>query len=250
MVNNGSPGFGMRIQGGQARPEKVAVDLRAMNVAVLNFQSGNGADIQYTLKVDVNGEVSQQASISNRTSKSVEVECILDLRLSVHRASYGQLTEGGPFPPPACENRLEVHEDGEYFTVYNPHLDAHVEATVELEENPLPVHGIYDSIEHGILSAATVQKLHINPGSTVEVRMRFLLVSGPVTTRRLQWDTSVKVGTPTAELGWLNAERCETYIIRRNVDYILGCCSIPVSDTEVCIITDHVALPLGWNRDN
>lgn len=42
----------------------------------------------------------------------------------------------------------------------------------------------------------------------------------------------------------------KTYIIRRNVDYILGNCCVPVSENEVAVLADHVALPLGWNRDN
>ncbi|UKZ57633.1 hypothetical protein TrVGV298_011493 [Trichoderma virens] len=51
-------------------------------------------------------------------------------------------------------------------------------------------------------------------------------------------------------LAWKKPETVETYIVRRNVDYILGNCAIPVSESAVALITDHVALPLGWNRDN
>jgi hypothetical protein len=45
------------------------------------------------------------------------------------------------------------------------------------------------------------------------------------------------------------------FMVARNVDYLLNCCSVDVKDENgndggVCIITDHVCLPLGWNRDN
>lgn len=49
---------------------------------------------------------------------------------------------------------------------------------------------------------------------------------------------------------WMNETLMSTYIIRRNLEYIMANCSIPTSETSVAVITDHVALPLGWNRDN
>ncbi|KAH8772372.1 Six-hairpin glycosidase-like protein [Hyaloscypha finlandica] len=39
-------------------------------------------------------------------------------------------------------------------------------------------------------------------------------------------------------------------IIKGNLSYILRNCAIPVGSSATCLITDHVALPLGWNRDN
>lgn len=49
------------------------------------------------------------------------------------------------------------------------------------------------------------------------------------------------------------SEKVEGAILWANVNYIIGCCSVPVSQPEgesYCIIADHVALPLGWPRDN
>lgn len=45
----------------------------------------------------------------------------------------------------------------------------------------------------------------------------------------------------------------EATILFSNVNYIIGCCSLPVSTPgSQCwaIIPDHIALPLGWPRDN
>ncbi len=40
------------------------------------------------------------------------------------------------------------------------------------------------------------------------------------------------------------------FVILRNIDYLVGCCTLPIGPGSVCIITDHQCLPLGWNRDN
>jgi uncharacterized protein len=58
---------------------------------------------------------------------------------------------------------------------------------------------------------------------------------------------------PTSKLAvWHSAENQAQFIVRRNLEYILGNCTVPLpSQSDVaCLITDHVALPLGWNRDN
>lgn len=48
-------------------------------------------------------------------------------------------------------------------------------------------------------------------------------------------------------------ETIESKILWANVNYIIGCCSTPVATSDrVCwaVIPDHIALPLGWPRDN
>lgn len=45
----------------------------------------------------------------------------------------------------------------------------------------------------------------------------------------------------------------EATILFANVNYILGCCSLPIQTPHSqcwAVIPDHVALPLGWPRDN
>lgn len=57
------------------------------------------------------------------------------------------------------------------------------------------------------------------------------------------WEETPRLTTD----GRLGAEKL---IIHRNIGYILSCCSVPVDDESVCIITDHQLLPLSWNRDS
>lgn len=250
MIKNGERGFGLCIEGSQIKNTKLSVHHRSMDVAILNYQLANGAEVQYKLELHPNGEVSQQAVISNSANHSVEVNYVVGLNISVHRASYGQLTEGGPLPLPACENQLKVHRDDNFFSISNPFLDAHLQGRGEIDGRPLPLVGVQDSTEAGVVSSSIKDALVIPPSSSITLRTQFLLVSGRMKTRCLLQDPITASSQKIAELGWVDAGKCENYIIRRNVDYILGNCCIPVSNTEVCMVTDHVALPLGWNRDN
>lgn len=48
-------------------------------------------------------------------------------------------------------------------------------------------------------------------------------------------------------------ETTESTILFANVNYIIGCCSVPVKtlgSQSWAVIPDHIALPLGWPRDN
>lgn len=48
-------------------------------------------------------------------------------------------------------------------------------------------------------------------------------------------------------------ETIESTILFANIKYIIGCCSLPVDTPELhswAVIPDHIALPLGWPRDN
>lgn len=48
-------------------------------------------------------------------------------------------------------------------------------------------------------------------------------------------------------------ETTESTILFANVNYIIGCCSLPIKtpgSQSWAVIPDHIALPLGWPRDN
>lgn len=250
MIKDRERGFGLCIEGTQIHNSKLLVQHRSMDVAILKYQLDNGADVQYKLELHSNGEISQQAVVSNSTNRSVQVNYVVGLNISVHRASYGQLTEGGPLPLPACENELKVHRDDNFFSISNPFLDAHLQGRADIDGQRLSLVGVPDSAEAGVVSSSLEGLLVIPPSSNITLSTQFLLVPGRLKARCLLQDSLALASQDIAELGWVDAETCENYIIRRNVDYILGNCCIPVSNTEVCMITDHVALPLGWNRDN
>lgn len=248
MVKNGQNGFGIRLG---SSGQNVAISHQTMDTAVITFNTEQGAKVHYTLTVHEDRAFAQNVEITNPTANPIEVDLALDLRLSVHRASYGQLTEGGPVPLPECENRLSVVENRTAFQVVNPLLDAHLVGRLFIDASPATLVGLDDTVSNGILSdACTKQLVTVQPGASVTLVAWFKLSPGVEPISPPQKPPSVRAVAEGVDAIWKDANKAKTWIIRRNVDYILGNCSLPISDEVVGMITDHVALPLGWNRDN
>lgn len=249
MISNGENGFGIRVL--NAHPA-VSISHQTMDAAVITFSTALGAEVRCALTVHSDGAFSQNILLKNNMQKPVVVEYALDLRLSVHRASYGQLTEGGPVPPPDCENHLSISDNKTSFTVSNPLLDAKFVGRLYIDSQPATLDGLGEAVSEGVLADASTsqQSVTIQPGSTVSLVVWFKLSPG----KNASYPPSQAPPSNDVREGfdsiWNAARTAKTYIIRRNVDYILGSCAIPVSDNVVGLITDHVALPLGWNRDN
>lgn len=246
MVNCIDQGFGISLR---HAGQKVEVDIASMNLATVRYWTANGAEICCTLSVDDGGSLLQTVEISNTTDQFLEVEYRADLQLSVHRASYGQLTEGGPIPLPQCENQLKADYADGSFTICNKYLGAHLAGMLEINGSPQSLDDLPNTTTPGLLHGSCSQwtTLRVPPNSTSDIRLLLNLSAGlPPPTRG--HDCTKKGGQST--FFWKNHSTVETFLVRRNVDYILGNCTVPVSDKAVAIITDHVALPLGWNRDN
>ncbi|RYP10167.1 hypothetical protein DL765_008200 [Monosporascus sp. GIB2] len=172
------------------------------------------------------------------------------LCLSLNRASYGQLTEGGPIPLPPSRNTL-CRTTESIFNVTNPYLGAQLEGSVEVDGTAISLDTLSEqTVDNAPLDSCVSGKIDVAPYATVTLRARFRLSSQPgvnaLSSTALHHEPQIMQETQS----WVSEQRCTTYIIRSNVDYILGNCAIPVSNTEVAIVTDHVALPLAWNRDN
>jgi uncharacterized protein len=249
-VGSGTPGFGLRFDG---PVERVGIELQTASLATVSFPLPNGASVVLSVRVGDTGELVQQALVSAPAAATtpVRVRYTLGLDVSVNRASYGQLTEGGPIPIPRSENRLAVHGKGTFFSVVNPHLQAHLEGCLEVDDETVPLQDLQEQVTHGMpVQAHTSHWLELHPGASVCVVARFCLF--PHTEIR-GWQQPLPMATRlTADFHqvWLNNASLGSFIIRRNLENILGCLSVPVSDEYVALMADHVALPLGWNRDN
>jgi uncharacterized protein len=211
----------------------------------------NGIAITCRLNVDDSGCLTQLLAVENTTNVHLSLDYRLDLRLSVHRASYGQLTEGGPLLPPDCENRLRIDHCGKSFSVVNPNLGSQLHGGFTLNGKPIAVTGTHDSNRQGVLDDAVTdwQQLSIAPGMTIHLGAWFILGPEFKASRHSKPEPSIAELLESPKY-WKTLSSCSAYIVRRNVDYILGNCTIPIDDQVVGLITDHVALPLGWNRDN
>ncbi|CAH0046230.1 unnamed protein product [Clonostachys solani] len=248
MLSNDEEGFGIVVQDLNLT---FGLQHLSMSAARSSCTTKRGICVTTTMHVDDEGNFAQTIVLRNPTTAPISLDYLINLRLSVHRASYGQLTEGGPLVPPDCKNQLHLDDDTT-FTVSNPLLGGCLLGSLTLDDKPHVLPGIQESVSTGILSDAVspVQTITIEPESQVTLSSQFtLFVSLP--------DKDPDVPSRTGSRGkqclpseWRDASRCSTYIVRRNVDYILGNCVVPMPDDVVGIITDHVALPLGWNRDN
>jgi hypothetical protein len=243
------PGFGL---GFEPHQDIVSVQHMAANVVVYRSHLADKLDLCHTVVVTEDGEMVQLAEITNAASVPVSLPYVLSLKLSLNRASYGQLTEGGPVPLPRSQNVLRK-ETQHVVSVENPHLGARLLSSLAINGKAVDLSGVQeDEAFDAPLTASVAGHVTIQPGDHAAFRASFRLVPELKYDIKLLQSSHVTAGRDhhQATTGWLLDHAPTTYILRRNVDYILANCTIPVTRTAVAIITDHVALPLGWNRDN
>jgi hypothetical protein len=248
MIQLGRPGFGLRFEG---RPSRVSIEICDLNKASIRYQLREDVAVTVRLLVDETGSVTQSATITSAASETREIKYILDLGISVNRASYGQLTEGGPIPIPKSENRFELLDCGRGYAILNSNLGAHLEGSLDIDGATIEMVGLSRETFVGEPVAASFSEtINLPANSSRSLTARYRLVQDVEI--REDFDTLHPNGSLDGRSSstWVQPENDALFIVRRNLEYILGNCAIPVSDTEVALITDHVALPLGWNRDN
>lgn len=204
------------------------------------------------------GCVVQRVTVRNASDLSETVELGIDGALSVHRASYSQLTPQGNLSIPPVHNDLYV-KDG-VLVVHNSHLPASFTCGVYIEGQQVDLEEHQASSE-GPVRYSTSFTHEIKPSETKAFTAVYQL--GP-TTQQVNVDDLLMQATPSTQgldlkrlaayLGGGDQGQSLAFIVLRNIDYLLGCCIIPIASNGVdqgsCIITDHQCLPLGWNRDN
>ena len=247
-MKNGVPGFGLRFED---EPQGLEVDLVRLGQAQSSYNIGDNISITTSLFVRENGEVVQSAEIRSMVDTSCTVSYVFDFGISVNRASYGQLTEGGPIPIPRSENRLTGSDVCSGLLIRNEHLGAHLESHLEIDDQPIDLHQAIQeqtSIGSPVVGRYS-QSLNIPPRGTRTLTATFSLRPGLSPEGEYAVHTAPLV--ERARTG-KSPEPIGRFIVRRNLDYILGNCAVPVPPTKqaVCLLTDHVALPLGWMRDN
>lgn len=249
-VQSGSPGFGVRFD---AEIKSLVVNQHGLGQATIVYETTSGLEITTSLRVCEDGLVFQSSQIKSTKTYPISLSYSIDFGISINRASYGQLTEGGPIPIPNSENRIEVLNAGRAFTVTNPNLGAHLLGHLEINGEGVDISAnlsnqtYIQSPVKGSISQSTV----VTPESEFELVAIFELRPGRYTTSKLG-QHSCDLDLHDAPGLWSIPETPGRFIVRRNLEYILGNCAIPLSHegNAVCILTDHVALPLGWMRDN
>lgn len=201
------------------------------------------------------GENNEQAWLINQVAISnpghVPAIFVYDIggTLSMNRCSYGQLTEAGPIPLQPLENVLEVKAN--HLSLANRHLPARADLFVFDGPEPLPLSADLQT-DAAPVSYSHTTRMSLPPGETRLITMMYLLTPSekepvaPTGTEIDRWITRARESLPQWKA---SGDQSAAYIIQRNIDYILSCCAVPVTDEHVCVITDHQLLPLAWNRD-
>ena len=244
-VRSGTQGFGLRFDGTVSNLNVGFVDNQWIKITY----SIGAVRFSTKLWISKDGEVTQSTLVSSDTANVVDVCYKLSLELSVNRASYGQLTEGGPIPIPPSKNETMLFSSGYRWAIVNENLDAMVEGT--LYENDQPV-CIATEIVEDVVTGSPARgiykgRIEISPGRPSILTATFTLKPGIIPTSTVP---QLNICSPSSKGDWKLEYNVSSVIIRRNLEYILSNCAIPVGNDTTCFITDHVALPLGWNRDN
>jgi hypothetical protein len=247
-IREDRPGFGLDFQ---ISRQDVSIKIVETNVALYNIKLGN-IHLSIGIEVAEDGRFVQYAKATNTGAECEILPFTWGLNVSLNRASYGQLTEGGPICLPPSRNDLQ-NTGTTSFRVCNPNLDAQLVTQLDTDGPSLDLHHVpEEQTSDTTLDAAMKGILHIPTGATATLCASFQLLPNtkPHTdtfqSALCRSDIFQQNRTPR----WQHDERLTTYVLSRNVEYILANCVIPVAESTAAIITDHVALPLGWNRDN
>jgi uncharacterized protein len=244
-VRSSKQGFGLRFDGKISNLDIKYIDDQWIKITY----SMGSMRFSTRLWISSNGEVTQSTIVSCDSTGVVDVNYTLSLELSVNRASYGQLTEGGPIPIPPLRNEMKLVSSGYRWAIINENLDAMIEGALYQDGEPVRIAaGIMNGVVTGRPASGTFNgRLQVTSSRPCTLTATFHLKQG----RDISCITPcVNTHPPSGKGHWRLGHSPSSVIIIRNLEYILSCCTVPVGNDAICFITDHVALPLGWNRDN
>ncbi|MCC6803829.1 MAG: glycoside hydrolase family 125 protein [Anaerolineae bacterium] len=153
-------------------------------------------------------------------------------RLCLQRCAYTQLTEGGPLPMPPLQLRVYPHDD--LLVIHNPALGAAV-AVAGLDVSSSPVHEADHLLDIDLPLSS--ERLAYGVGLTVEQAV--------ANAHQLKLRPSLM----QVEDFWRDALRAvpDDPLVRRGIVYAVEN-AVPWGNST-CFLTDHMLLPLSWNRD-
>lgn len=156
--------------------------------------------------------------------------------LSLQRAAYTQLTEGGPLPMP--DTITEARLENGILTITNPALPA-----------AAAIAGFDPGLRWQHTGAGPVAVDLPGTPQMAVLRYGFGLTRDEAIERAEHVAQRVAYGEESARRYWSNALSAlpDDRMVRRGLSYGLMLC-VPVGESTA-ILTDHMLLPLSWNRD-
>jgi hypothetical protein len=160
---------------------------------------------------------------------------------------------GGQIPLPLSHNILR--KSGRSAPrIHNPNLITQLLAKLDINGIPYDLANVAEQESFGSPLDVVVQDtVCIPPGETVRLCASFQLsphLDGGAQNLHSISTVDLDRSFDDVQPHWKFDSLMSTYILRRNVEYIMAKCTLPISSSMVAVITDHVALSLGWNRDN
>jgi len=248
-IQNDRPGFGLDFG---VPGHLVSFKTVQTNVALYHIKLVNHVDVSLTAHISAQGSFVQDARATNTSSGCLLLPYALRVNVSLNRASYGQLTEGGPIPLPPSRNILRKSGPST-LRVYNPNLRAQLWTSLDINGQPVAVDSVEDQdASDAMLDVSVRGRVSIPPGETARLCATFRLIPDAKEHPNVSQSGMAisKVMLPNAKSPWRRDEILTTFVLKRNFEYILANCVVPISESRTVVLTDHVALPLGWNRDN
>lgn len=190
----------------------------------LTFESGGQAEcLTYPFK--------GQAVAQRWKFSAPQTQLSLTGRVWLQRSAYTQLTEGGPLPFPAPATQV-VQGQTARLTLHNPALPW---AACLNHGSAVPGDAGSVRFQGGRQAAGSALTLVIGVGQGAAQAQAAL-------------DSALASAAPdTAAALWQAA--ADDPLLRRGLAYALLCCT-PTGGEALCILTDHMILPLSWNRDS
>lgn len=206
----------------------------------LFFEDGIRADITTFVPHD-HRVVLQQWDFHADHASDHHMRAIWQGDLSLQRCAYTQLTEGGPLAIPDATTTIRFDPEKNVYFVSNEHLQRVIAVGGDFLSTAAPQSDTF-SFQRRI-SVPSHLTVMIGIGTNEDDACRQITFNKPAD------DLSKNAVEHWQQhwQGWSPHHAKLEPAIKRGLRYGLEMC-IPV-DTGLCILTDHMLLPLSWNRD-
>ncbi len=194
--------------------------------------------------------IAQRWLIHNAGAQTVTTQIAWRGDCSLGRAAYSQLTERGPLPP--VQRDLRAAFDGRILTFESPSQG--VAAAIA----GLPQGDAWSADGHESLAIAHESAVTVAAGATTRLDLVIALAPAVDESRAFAISgardrfTSFRISLESAQRRRESPERRVpahvSHLIRRARTYARDCCAVPVGES-LCLLTDHMILPLSWTRD-
>ncbi len=166
-------------------------------------------------------------------------------RVSLQRSAYTQLTEGGPVPMPPVETAIRFDPEtlGGLLTIDNPALGGAVAMFGSLQGEPINVQTSGIARVNLALLPGDDALFCCAAGSTVEEAVERARAAFPLTAA--SFTAALNAERERWQQRWIGVSTDR--LLRRGLSYSAQM-AIPVGE-GICFLTDHMLLPLSWNRD-